>query len=140
MKYEVMPLRGVGPFVFGMTAEQVRHAAGQPFKSFKRTPTAAFPCDHFPELGVFANYTAEGKLEAVELALPALPMLDGVSLLEIDFASVKSFLGKKDSALEVEPDTVISQVFGVSVYAPLAKASELERSESVLAFAKGYYD
>lgn len=140
MKYDIAPLKGVGPFLFGMTPDEVRRATGQQFNSFKRTPSATYPCDHFPKLGLFANYTPEGKLEAVEFASPAKPMLDGASLLELAFAKVKALLEKQDLALEIEADAVISHKLGISVYAPLAKENEQERSESIMVFAKGYYE
>lgn len=140
MKYEIHSLKGAGPFMFGMEQDEVRRAAGGPFESFKRTPASAHPCDYFPDLGVCANYTALGRLEAVEFAAPARPMLDGESLLEIPFGTIKSILEKRDPGIEVESDSVISHKLGVSAYAPFAKEQEQARCESVMVFEAGYYD
>lgn len=67
-------------------------------------------------------------------------MLDGESLLEISFGTVKSVLAKRDPEIEVESDGVISQKLGVSAYAPSAKEHEQARCESVMVFEAGYYD
>lgn len=140
MSYEIVPLKSAGPFLFGMSTDQVRRVAEGQFKSFKRTPMSSHPCDHFPHLGVFANYRTDGKLEAVEFALPARPMFDGVSLLELGFNAVKALLAEKDPALEIEADGAISHQLGIALYAPLAKEDDKDRCESVTVFAAGYYD
>lgn len=140
MNYEIVPLKSVGTFVFGMSPKQVRHMSGYLYQSFLRTPSSKHPCDYFPEIGIFANYTIDGKLEAIEFATPARPILDSVSLLELGFDKVKSFLSAKDDAIEIEIDGVISRKLGVSFYAPFAKENAKENCESMMAFGKGYYD
>ena len=124
MNYEIAPLKSVGAFVFGMSPEQVRQVSGHLYQSFLRTPSSKHPCDYFPEIGIFANYTIEGKLEAIEFATPARPILDTVSLLELSFDKVKSFLSVRDNAIEIEVDGVISHKLGVSFYAPFAKENK----------------
>lgn len=51
-----------------MSAAQVRALLPARFNSFKRTPDAACPSDHFADLGLFAIYDKAGHLEAIELA------------------------------------------------------------------------
>lgn len=140
MKYEIDPLRRAGSFVFGMSPEEVRQTASSAFRSFKRTPDSAYPCDHFSSLGVFAYYTPDGRLEAIEFAAPALPLLHGQSLRELSFVGLKNFLAKHDDALEAELDTVLSRNLGVSGWAPSAKEDVRAPCESVLVCVKGYYD
>jgi len=140
MKYEIDPLKGAGPFQFGMSKGEVRSAAGNRFTSFKRTPLALHACDHFADLGVFANYTADGRLEAVEFASPASPILKGQALIATPLVAVKSFLQKLDPQVEVDLDSLVSRQLGISIYCPVAKDVEQAGCESVLVFAKGYYD
>lgn len=117
----------------------VRRRLGAVCKSFKRTSSSAFPCDYFPSLGIFACYTVSGELEAVELASPADPQLDGIQLLTLGFDAAKDFLQSKDSGLEVEVDGAIARAIGISLYAPKAKEDSSAPCESVLVFQEGYF-
>ena len=140
MKYEIEPLRRAGPFVFGMSPTEVRRTAGSEFRSFKRTASSAHPCDHFPSLGVVANYTPDGRLEAIEFAAPALPLLHDQSLRELSLINLKNFLSKHDDTLEAEIESVLSRDLGVSGWAPSAKDDGSAPCESILVCVKGYYD
>jgi hypothetical protein len=139
MKYNIDPLRGAGPFAFGMSPSEVRQAAGVDYDSFKRTPTSNYPADHFRDLGVFAYYAADGHLEALEFATPSTPLLREESLLEIPVSQLRSILTKLDNALEVTADGFVSHRLGVSVYAPCAKQDANTICESVLVFERDYY-
>jgi hypothetical protein len=138
--FEINPLKGVGALEFGMSSAQVRGVLNVEFESFKRSPAAAFPCDHFPNLGIFGYYTEEGRLEALEFALPARILLDGRNLLSVGFDAATSLLEAKDEKLERDVDMVIAHAVGVSLYAPLAKENPGSPCESVLVFAEGYYN
>lgn len=140
MNYEIQPLKGIGSIEFGMLSTKVRSLIGGEFKSFKRSPAAAYPCDYFPHIGVFAYYKGSGELEAIELALPAQPTLDGMNLFDIGFDAVKVLLKSKDTGLHIEIDGAISPALGISLYAPDAKENPATICESVLVFEKGYYD
>jgi hypothetical protein len=102
MNYEIQPLKGIGAIEFGMSVSEVRAQIGEEFKSFKRSPAAAHPCDYFPSIGVFAYYKSSGKLEAVELASPAQPVLAGINLLGIGFDAAMSLLQSKPKALRLK--------------------------------------
>ncbi|MFC5525611.1 hypothetical protein ACFPPA_07625 [Rhodanobacter ginsengisoli] len=140
MKYEIVPLKGLDGILFGMDARRVRALMGTGFKSFKRTPEAAFPCDYFADAGVFANYDGTGHLEAIELASPATPRLYGINLLGMGFDAAVKFLMAKDPELDQEADGAISLAMGISLYAPHAAKDPKAAAESVLLFAAGYYD
>ncbi|MBE1162757.1 ABC transporter ATP-binding protein [Dyella acidiphila] len=140
MNYEISPLEGVRGIRFGMNFQAVRSLVGIDFKSFKRTASAVFPCDHFSEAGVFAYYDANGALEALELAEPAAPTFDGVNLLGLSFESVLALLESKDASVSKEADGAISLALGVSVYAPQALKDPTANCESVVVFKRGYYD
>ena len=140
MKYEIAPGRGVNGILFGTGMQGVRAALGAGFKSFKRTPDAAHPCDYFADVGLFANYDKAGHLEAIELASPATPELYGINLLGMGFDQAVKYLKSKDPQLEREADGAISLALGISLYAPHAAKDPKLPSESVLVFAPGYYD
>ncbi|AJK45883.1 ABC transporter ATP-binding protein [Burkholderia plantarii] len=138
--FEINPLKGVDTLEFGMSPAQVRGVLNVEFESFKRSPAAACPCDYFPNLGVFGYYTGEGKLEALEFALPSQVLLDGRNLLSVGFDAATSLLKAKDEKLEHYVDMVIAHAVGVSLYAPQAEESPGSPCESVLVFAEGYYN
>lgn len=140
MKYEIAPGRGINGIPFGMGMQGVRAALGAGFKSFKRTPDAAHPCDYFADAGLFANYDKTGRLEAIELASPAAPELYGMNLLGMGFEQAVKYLKSKDPQLEREADGAISLALGLSLYAPHAAKDPKMPAESVLVFAPGYYD
>lgn len=140
MNYEISPLEGIDGIRFGMNFQAVRSLMGVDFKSFMRTPSSVFPCDHFSEAGVFAYYDANGGLEAVELAEPAAPTFEGVNLLRMNFESVLAFLKSKDASVSRDVDGAISIALGVSVYAPQALKDSSANCESVMVFKRGYYD
>lgn len=140
MDFSIIPLKGVGNLEFGMQPEEVRRRVGSPFRSFKRSPQAAFPCDYFDQLGMFCYYDSEGKLEAVEMSSPAAPTINGTDLLKLDFETAARSLAEFDKQIRRETGSVIAYEVGVSIYAPLAKSSTTANVESVLAFRAGYYN
>ncbi|MGS0996966.1 hypothetical protein [Rhodanobacter sp. UC4436_H3] len=140
MERVITSQKGVGRLVFGMSAAQVRALLHARFNSFKRTPDAACPSDHFADLGLFAIYDKAGHLEAIELAPPAAPELYGMNLLGMGFDEAVKYLKSKDPQLEREVDGAISLALGISLYAPHAAKDPKLPSESVLVFAPGYYD
>ena len=73
MSFLIESFKGAGAIEFGMTPNQVRGCLGGGFKSFKRTPAAAIPCDYYDSLGIFVYYKLPGEVEAIEFASPACP-------------------------------------------------------------------
>lgn len=140
MQYDIEPLYGAGSIHFGATAEEVRTELGANFTSFRRTPSAAFPCDFYESLSVFVYYKVPGIVEAVEFAHPADVRLEGVSLLTLSFAELTAFLHERDSLVEVEIDSATSYGLGVGAYAPRADEAPDEPAESIIVFERGYYD
>jgi hypothetical protein len=140
VKYEIIPNKGMNGILFGMDAQKVRTSMGTGFESFKRTPDAAFPCDYFADVGIFANYDKAGHLEAIELASPAAPALYEINLLRMRFDEALKYLKSKDPQLDQEADGAISLALGISLYAPHSAQDPNMPAESVLLFAAGYYD
>src|SRR4051812_8873138 len=108
MNYIINPLRGVGRIEFGMKSDVVRAYVGAEFKSFKRSPEAAFPCDYFPSQSAFFYYDSSGYLEAVEFAAPARPTVDGIELMSLPFEQVVTKLAARDEHIEIERDGAIA--------------------------------
>src|SRR5450432_1996097 len=140
MQFAISPLKGVGDAEFGMSPDEVRARFGTNFRSFKRSPQAASPCDYFEQLGAFFYYDAESRLEAVEFAPPARPTVAGEELLGLHFEEACASLRALDRHVEQELDGAIARRLGVSIYAPLARDAPAATVESVLAFRSGYYD
>jgi|CXWL01.1.fsa_nt_gi hypothetical protein len=140
MDFSIIPLKGVGNVEFGMSPDEVRRRVGSSFRSFKRSPQAAFPCDYFDQLGMFCYYDSEGELEAVEMSSPAAPTINGIDLLKLDFETAARSLAGFGKQIKRENDGVIAYEAGVSIYAPLAKDNPTASVESVLAFRAGYYN
>ena len=69
-RLEIKSYVGVGPIVFGMTAEEVRSTLGCTYieiaKGLSSTPNA----DAFDSLGVFVYYNLKKKCKAIEMAGP----------------------------------------------------------------------
>lgn len=140
MVEEIVPLQGLEKIRFGTPIYLVREYFGVPYKTFKRTPAAAMPCDFFESRGIFAYYNASGLLEAFEFVKPARPHCLGVSLLEVSVGEITKTLLSNDPDLEQSDDGVTSYKFGIGIYAPDADENPNLPPESVIAFESGYYD
>jgi hypothetical protein len=140
MRFEIYSHEGAGPIRFGMTPSDVRAAIGAAYESFKRTPQSAHPCDYFPDLQCFVYYNRNGKAEAAEFAEPGEPTLGGVNLLSLGFADLVARVTVSDPNVSVEGDGFTSLHLGIGAYAPSAEDEPTAPPESVIVFARGYYD
>ena len=139
MKWNVKPLRGVGDVEFGMKPDEVRRAVDSPHESFRRGEEM-HASDHFPDLGLFAYYTPRGRLEALEMALPAAPELAGENLLALPYDQLVKKIAKRDQDLMTDPDGFTAPNVGIGAYAPESKDHPKKKPESIIVFCKGYYD
>lgn len=137
---QIIGHEGVGPIRFGMSPEDVRTVLGAEFESFKRTPSSVHPCDHFFRYECFVYYDAQGLVEAVEFAEPATPMLDDLNLLGVSFMSLVERIRQADPDLSVESDGFTSLWLGIGGWAPAAEEKPDEHLDSIIVFARGYYD
>lgn len=140
MRIEILPMTGAGNIRFGMHPDDVRSILGNNYESFKRTTESMFPCDFFKDLGVFVYYTAEAAVEAVEFVLPAAPLLDGINLLVIPYSEFRDRLLVVDPKLEVNENSITSYMLCVGAYCPDADEEPELPVESIIVFAKGYFD
>jgi hypothetical protein len=74
------------------------------------------------------------------MATPSRPTLFGKELLGIPFSEAKAFMMGLDDGLKVDDAGLTSHRFGVGLYAPYAQKNPEEPVESIIIFAKGYYD
>jgi hypothetical protein len=140
MKFEIVPYQKVGPIRFGMSYLEVRKSVWEPFESFKRTPKSVHPCDYFPSCQMFVYYTKNGIAEAVEFAEPAEVFLHDHNLLGLGFSELIEVLSKEDERLDIEADGFTSKGLGIGAYAPEAENDPTKPPESIIVFARGYYD
>lgn len=139
MGYEIRPQRGVGDIEFGMSSTEVRARLQAEFKSFKRTPSADYPCDYFPKIGVFAYYKASGSLEAIEFSSPAQLIFAGKNLLGMALQDAVALLAAEDPAVERSTDGARSRLLGIALYAPDAKEDPQAPCESAMVCELGYW-
>lgn len=53
MIFTINPKIGVNSLKFGISPKQVHELLGENYTSFKRTPTAKYPCDYYQDIGLF---------------------------------------------------------------------------------------
>ena len=139
MPFDIVSHQGVGEIKFGQSPSEVRGLLEPPFRSFKRTPASAYPCDYFESLALFVYYGENGA-EAIEFAAPAKVFFQHIDLLQLNFSDLTTQLRKEDAALTVEDDGCTSTKLGIGAYAPQAGKDPASKPESIIVFAKGYYD
>jgi hypothetical protein len=140
MTFEINSYVGVGPILFGMTAEEVRSTLGCAYKEFKRTPISKTITDAFQPLGIFVCYTIDRKCNAVEMARPAQAFYAGHELLRDSFDKAFELMRGFDPEVSSRDDGLTSFALGIGLYAPGCRKDRLLPVESVIAFQRGYYD
>ncbi len=131
---------GIGPLSLGMDRAEIRSVLGGPVRSFKKTPDARAPTDAFDEHGIHVYYDNAGRAEAIEVASPASPILQGRSLIGKPFKEIRHWLEQLDPKVQVDEAGLTAPSLGIGVYAPSAIGSPDEPVEGVIVFKKGYYD
>ncbi|HYP52823.1 MAG TPA: hypothetical protein VEQ42_04750 [Pyrinomonadaceae bacterium] len=139
MRFEIRPHEGVGPVRFGMTREEVRAALALPVESFRKSPADEMLTDAFDAAGLHVYYKKPGLCEAVEMAAPAEPVLEGRELLGRPFGESRRWFESQDESAEADESGLTSFGYGVGLYAPEAESNPAAPPEGVIVFEKGYY-
>ncbi len=79
-------------------------------------------------------------VEAAEFFPPACPMYKGWPFFGKSYTEVKEQVLGYDAKAEEDDSGVTSYTLGISIYSSAAKKEPDEPIESVLVFAKDYYD
>lgn len=66
--YEVIPLKGVGPVLLGMSREEVRSVMGMPIKSYKKTCDDSTLTDAYHKGGFQVFFDEHDRVEYAELS------------------------------------------------------------------------
>lgn len=140
IKLEIKPCQGIAGIRFGMTPIEVRAALGATVRSFQKTPTDEFATDAFDTLGIQVFYKQPGLCEAIELASPANPTLQGKMLIGCPFNELCEWLRTIDPTLEVDETGLTSHHLGLGLYAPFVSESPNLPVEGVILFEQGYYE
>ena len=140
MRLEIHSDVGVGPILFGMTAEEVRSTLGCAFKEFKRTPISKTITDAFQSLGIFVCYNVDRKCNAIEMARPAQVVYAGHELLSDSFDKAFELIRGFDPEVVSREDGLTSFALGIGLYASGCGKDRLLPVESVIVFQRGYYD
>ncbi|HLP69245.1 MAG TPA: hypothetical protein VK181_17145 [Rhizobium sp.] len=83
---------------------------------------------------------ADGVVDAVEFAAPAKPTLDGVMLLGMSFTDLLEKIGQADPDVAIESDGFMSLRLGIGGWAPAAEDRPDDPADSLIVFARSYYD
>lgn len=139
MDLEIRPYEGLGPIRFGMRRDDVRRALGASVRAFRKTPEATILTDAFDDEGIHVYYNEQDLCEAVEVASPAIPVLQGRALVGRSFAEIRDWLRTLDPEVEIDESGLTAFTFGVGLYASSAQKAPNGPVEAVIAFRRGYY-
>ena len=132
-----VPGGGLQGLPIGASKDEVRAFFGGGHQPFTRTPDEK-TADCWPTLGVFAYFTPDERLEALEFSDPARPTLNGSPLLGLELIEAIALLRMTDTATEVEAGSAISRQLCISLW---RSTDEMEQPVmAALTFAPGYYD
>lgn len=127
-KFVINSLVSVGKINFGDSRDNVRKEFGD-YKEFKKSRFSKNTTDGFNGFHVY--YTQDNKVQAVEFFKEADLEFNGKKLFTMDYSEFDF----KDESIIKDNSSITYKTLGFSVYSP--SNSEVE---SILVFAKGYYD
>ena len=136
----IQPYEAMGPVRFGMRRDEVRAAIGTKVSPFMKGLDSTTLTDSFDDERIHVYYDEQDCCEAVEVASPSVPLLEGQALLGRPFSEVRDWLMSRDSEVELDGAGLIAFTLGVGLYAPSALKEPDEPVEGVIAFRRGYYD
>jgi hypothetical protein len=141
----IVPHRGAGKIIFGMTRGQVEQAVGRPPR--RRTKLSEFDLseiDFFDEFAVL--YDANDKCCAIEFSRGGAQVeYGGYELFAQPPDDVRAWARARDEDME-DKDGFVSMALGLSMYAPSIDEPDLddeertEPAQSFLAFRPGYWE
>lgn len=133
----IKPNEGVANILFGMSRDVIRESIGMQPRA-KRTDSPV-PADLFPNLGLIIHYDADGVVEAIEMAEPAVPLFFSKSLIGQPFDEIVNWFRSIDPRTIIDESGLTSFRFGIGLYAPHAATSPRDPIEGVIVFRPGYY-
>lgn len=140
MDWKIHPLQGIGEIRFGFDVNRIRSLLGEPSATFLKTPSSVHPTDAFDALGIHVFYDADGKSEAIEMAKPARPILDGFELLKLPYPELLELLTRLDPSTRMDAGDALCPGIGISLYAPVKDEEPHQPVEAILIFQEGYLD
>ena len=84
-RWELKPLKSIGPIEFGADREEVRKILESDFQEYKKTASSLNTTDTYDGYHVF--YTQENKCKAVEIFGDMQVILQGVEVFPAEFAT-----------------------------------------------------
>lgn len=113
----IAPLVAAGQIVLGMTSPEVQVILGRPSAAY---PFRAGRCECYSGRGILVRYSTAGRCVAIELSLPANPVLSRHHLLGASLCEVAALLHEIDPNLELlesgDDAAVISRAVGISAW------------------------
>jgi hypothetical protein len=134
VRYEVVPLRGVGPVIFGMTRLESREAMRQPFVSYRKTTGSTAMTDAYHQSSFQVYFDVDDRVEYIELSrFPVQALYKGVSVLELKAEEVVSLLTKDGQSDDSNPEQGYSYIFPdleLSVWRPTLPEEDQDENDS----------
>ncbi len=133
-KYEFQPKVSIGPVQLGASRAEVLGLLGQPDAS-RPKPSGGF-CDFYFDRDLTIGYL-EDRCRSVEVSDPRTDLLlNGVSLLHMNWPDLYGWLQEEDPALREDSDLLcISPKLGLSTGPKYQGSQEIE---SIFAFGEDY--
>ncbi|KUG06483.1 hypothetical protein [Solirubrum puertoriconensis] len=132
LEFIITPHTSAGPVLFGLTRSDIRALFEYEPEQFLRGGEE--DTDFYNPLGLFVIYDTDQKCVAVEFTGPAHVSLNGVQLLELSKKEATAFFNT-DQELDRDASGYTSYQYGVGAYYEKHK-----KPETVIVFARGYYD
>ena len=128
--WKFVPLKSIGPVIFGMPREDVRRILGS-YEEFRKSRFSRKTTDDFAFCHVY--YNLDNQVEAVEIfGIDTEIFFDGIRIFPANVSILKD--GSKDYGFISDEDNYyISCSISVGIYAPHG------RIESILFGSEGYY-
>jgi len=121
-----------------MSRNQVRKTLNIPFSAFAKAEKVE--TDAFLNYSVFAYYTADGTLDAVEFSRRAHPILYGVNLFDLDIAGARAFCKAAGGLVLDDGEGPISQRLCTGFWSSAAHDDPKDPVESVIVFQESYFE
>lgn len=144
---ELMPYRGIGPLLLGMSRGETREAARGPVMEVESPGVMEElgmpqpPTDYFPELDLKVEYDDTGaRAIYIEAGMVTDVKYLGQGLFRIPYRALVAQLREADEGIEVEDDGFIAPGVGIAVYAPDGADHPELPCDSISVFEEGYYD
>jgi hypothetical protein len=146
--YEVRPLRGVGPVLFGMSREEIRSAMGVPTKAYRKTGACTL-IDAYHRGGFQVFYDEHDRVEYIELSPlddSFTPVYKGTEVFKMKMGDLTNLISQDAPFDPEDPELGYTYVFPqleIGVWRPVVPEDdndpEVQHFSAIGVGKRGYY-